>query len=112
MNWYRVFSVALAMGLISAMMIWLEIPHPPAAATALIAVMGYLVDPYKIMGIIAAVLMLAVEGIVFNRLMGGLPYPLWRTDAKVARNYGVLAGIPRGDESFWEQLASRIYQKR
>lgn len=112
MNWYRIFSVALAMGSISAIMVWLNIAHPPAAATALIAVMGYLDDPYKIMGIIAAVIILAIEGFVFNRLLGGLPYPLWRTDPKVARSYGVLAGIPKGDESFWEQLSCRIEQRR
>ncbi len=112
MNWYRIFAVALATGLTSSVMIVVKCAHPPAAATALIAVMGYLDDPYKIGGIVIAVVLLACEGIFFNRILGGLPYPVWRADPKVVQQYGVLAGIPKGDESYWEQLAKKLYQQR
>jgi hypothetical protein len=112
MDWYRVFAVALAMGLISVIMISIKSSHPPAAASALLAVMGYLDDPYKIAGIIAAVILLAIEGFFFNRVLGGLPYPVWRADQKVVRDYGILAGIPKDDEKFWEQLTNKIYQRR
>jgi len=112
MNWPRVYSVALAMGLISSIMVIGKISHPPAAATALIAVMGFLDGWQKIMGLLIAVLLLAFQGFFFNRIWGGLPYPVWRSDPEVARNYGLLAGIPTGGETFWQQLSEKMFQKR
>lgn len=112
MNWHRVFSVALAMGLITITMISMKSSHPPAAASALLAAMGYLDDPFKILGIVAAPILLALEAFFFNRVLGGLPYPIWRADPGIASNYGVLAGIPKTRENFWEQLASKTFQRR
>ena len=111
-DWHQILSVALAMGLITALMIGLKSSHPPAAASALIAAMGYLDDPLKIAGFLAAVLLLAMEGYFFNHILGGLPYPLWRADPKVVRDYGVLAGIPTSGEDFWGQLVSRTFRRR
>jgi hypothetical protein len=93
-------------------MIGLKSAHPPAAASALIAAMGYLDDFYKILGILVAVVLLAIEGYFLNHVLGGLPYPLWRADPKVVQEYGVLAGIPRSGEDFWGQLVSRTFQRR
>ncbi|MBW1716072.1 MAG: hypothetical protein JRJ77_09640, partial [Deltaproteobacteria bacterium] len=59
-----------------------------------------------------AVILLVLEAIFFNRIIGGLPYPIWRADPNVARNYGVLAGIPETETTFWQQLAAKIFQRR
>ena len=112
MNWYRVMAIALSMGLIGILMISVRCVHPPAAASALIAAMGYLANPEQILGIIGAVILLVLEAIFFNRIIGGLPYPIWRADPNVARNYGVLAGIPETGTTFWQQLAAKTFQRR
>jgi len=63
MNWYRVMAIALSMGLIGILMISVRCVHPPAAASALIAAMGYLANPEQILGIIGAVILLVLEAI-------------------------------------------------
>jgi CBS-domain-containing membrane protein len=93
-------------------MISVRCVHPPAAASALIAAMGYLANPEQILGIIGAVILLVLEAIFFNRIIGGLPYPIWRADPNFARNYGVLAGIPETGTTFWQQLAAKTFQRR
>ena len=112
MNWYRVTAIALAMGLISIMMIVAKSTHPPAAASALIAAMGYLENPIQLLGIISAVVLLVLEAFLFNRLLGGLPYPVWRPDPRVSRDYGVLAGIQEVKTTFWGQLEDKMFQRR
>jgi CBS-domain-containing membrane protein len=112
MNWYRVIVIAFSMGVICLLMILLKCVHPPAAASALIAAMGYLQHIEQILGLIVAVILLVLEGILFIKLIGGLPYPLWRADPQVARNYGELAGIPASGINFWQQLAIKSYQRR
>jgi CBS-domain-containing membrane protein len=112
MNGYRAAAIALAMGLISVVMAARGIAHPPAAATALIAAMGYLVNPVQIIGFICAVLLLVTEAIIFNRIIGGLPYPLWEMRPEVAIKYGSLAGIPEKDTSFWRKMAAKTFKCR
>ena len=56
--------------------------------------------------------LLVLEAILFNRIIGGLPYPLWRADPKVARNFGAMAGIPDSETTFWRQLAAKTLQRR
>ena len=112
MNWYRVLAIALAMGLVSIAMIALRCVHPPAAASALIAAMGYLGNIVQVLGLPTAVVLLVFEALLFNRLLGGLPYPLWRSDPKISRMYGMLAGIPDAQGTFWQQLTGKIFQKR
>ena len=112
MNWYRVIVIAMSMGAICLMMIVAKCVHPPAAASALIAAMGYLQNVEQIVGFIAAVILLVLEGVIFIKLLGGLPYPFWRADPQVARNYGELAGIPATGINFWQQLAMKSYQRR
>jgi CBS-domain-containing membrane protein len=112
MNWYRVTVIAFSMGVICLLMILFKCVHPPAAASALIAAMGYLQNIEQILGLIVAVILLVLEGILFVKLIGGLPYPLWRADPQVARNYGELAGIPASGINFWQQLAMKSYQRR
>jgi CBS-domain-containing membrane protein len=112
MNWYRVIVIALSMGFIGLLMVTARCVHPPAAASALIAGMGYLANAEQVLGILGAVILLVMEAIFFNRVIGGLPYPLWRADPKIARNYGQLAGIPETGTTFWQQLATRTFQRR
>ena len=112
MNWYRVIAIALSMGLIGVTMVAMKCVHPPAAASALIAAMGYLDNPLQIIGIIGAVVLLVVEAILFNRIIGGLPYPIWKADLKVARNYSQLAGTPNIGTTFWQQLTIKTFQRR
>ena len=108
----RVGAIAVAMGGISAFMIGFKASHPPAAATALIAATGYFDDAAKIMGLIAAALLLAVEGAFFNRVLGGLPYPLWHGDPEALQHYGPLAGIPQTGQSFWQRLTEDTFRRR
>jgi CBS-domain-containing membrane protein len=112
MNWYRVMVIALSMGLIAVIMVTGRCVHPPAAASALIAAMGYLANATQVLGLVAAVVLLVLEAFLFNRIVGGLPYPVWRADPTVSRSYGVLAGIPEVNANFWQQLATRIFQHR
>ena len=72
--------------------------------------MGYLQRPVQVIGLVAAVVLLAVEAFLFNRVIGGLPYPFWRADPTVSRDYGALAGIPA--KGTWHQLAARLFQRR
>ncbi len=112
MNGPRISAIALSMGLIGVGMIVWRCVHPPAAATALIAVMGYLETSVQVLGLIGAVLMLILEAILFNRIIGGLPYPYWRSDPKIAATYGLLAGIPEAGATFWQKMVSKTFHKR
>lgn len=112
MNWYRILAIALTMGLIGILMVITKSVHPPAAASALIAAMGYLEHVAQVLGIIGAVVLLVFEAILFNRIIGGLPYPLWRTDVKQARIFGEMAGIPEIEGNFWRQLAMKTVHRR
>lgn len=112
MNGQRILVIALTMGVSCIAMVLLKCVHPPAAASALIAAMGYLENVEQVMGIVAAVILIVLAAIIFNRLIGGLPYPLWRADAKIARNFGQMAGITEGETTFWRQLATRTFQRR
>lgn len=112
MDWYRVIAIAFSMGLIVVIMVSMKCVHPPAAASALIAAMGYLENSFQIIGLIGAVILLICEAIFFNRIIGGLPYPIWKADPKTARNYGILTGIPDTETTFWRQLTIKIFQRR
>ena len=112
MDWHRVAAITLAMGLISVMMIATQSIHPPAAASALIAAMGYLENPFQLLGILSALVLLVLEAFLFNRLLGGLPYPIWRPDPKVSQKYRVLAGLQEAKTTFWGQFADKMFQRR
>jgi CBS-domain-containing membrane protein len=112
MTWPKVIAIASAMGATGLLMVTLRYPHPPAAATALLAVMGFLQNPMQIVGLAAAVLLLVAEAFVFNRLVGGLRYPVWRADPMVIRSSGPLAGIPQAGSSYWQQLQGELLRER
>ncbi len=112
LSWHMILSITIAMALTTAFMVLFNCSHPPAMASALIASMGYLDDITKIIGILTAVVILAIEGILFNRIFGGLPYPLWKGNPEMIRHYGVLAGLPKQGERYWEELSTRILRQR
>jgi CBS domain-containing membrane protein len=111
LGWPRVLVIALAMGLTTALMAALECDHPPAAATALIAAMGYLQEPAQAAGLLGAVLVLILEAMFLNRILGGLPYPGWRADPRVLRAYGTLAGLPGGRGAHWQDMLTWIRRR-
>lgn len=112
LNWYRILVIALTMGVSGVIMVGVKCIHPPAAASALIAAMGFLNTPEQVAGVIGAMMLLVLEAILFNRIIGGLPYPLWRAEPKVARNFGAMAGIPDSETTFWRRLANKTFQIR
>ncbi len=72
----RVGAAAISLGLTTGGMIWLNVPHPPAAATTLIIGLGFLDDPAGVGVLMLGVLLLVAQGLIVNRL-AGIDYPLW-----------------------------------
>ncbi|MFH1842041.1 MAG: HPP family protein [bacterium] len=112
MSWGRVATIALAMGLITALMSGLRCAHPPAAASSLLAAMGYLEHPLQSVGLLGATVLLVLEAIFLNRVMGGLPYPWWRADPRIIQSFGGLSGLPGPHDNHWSTMAERILSRR
>ncbi len=112
MNWHDITAVALAMGMISVGMVSLHCIHPPAAATALIAALGFLETTLQVAGVLIAVVILVLEAYFFNRILGGLPYPAWRHDPLRVKNYGAIAGHCDATANRWKHLAAKTFQRR
>jgi CBS-domain-containing membrane protein len=112
LNWANVAAIALAMGLSGMAMITLGCVHPPAAATALIAAMGFLNNMAQISGVLIAVIILVLEAVFFNRILGGLPYPLWRFDPYVINDHPSLAGLPRHGQTSWQKMVTKMFHRR
>ncbi len=108
MNWERAMVLVVVTLVTTGLMLGLRCSHPPAAATGLIAGMGYFGEPLQVLGLICASVVLAAQAFVLNRVFGGLPYPLWRYDHRVARDYGVLAGLGGSKRGYWQQFSRRV----
>lgn len=89
LGWARILAVSLALGATGALMILLNVPHPPAAATAMIVALGVVTRVSYLFVLEAAVALLVVQAIVINRLTG-VRYPLW-TNVPTPK-IGALAG--------------------
>lgn len=76
LGWTRVLATALALGTTGALMILLNVPHPPAAAAALIVSLGIISKPAYLVILELAVALLVGQAIIINRLTG-VRYPLW-----------------------------------
>ncbi|MEZ5169276.1 MAG: HPP family protein [Acidimicrobiia bacterium] len=72
----RVGAAAMSLGLTSGFMVWLRVPHPPAGATTLIVSLGILHEPWQLVVLMLAVVLLTIQGFVINRL-AGIDYPVW-----------------------------------
>ncbi len=75
-TWPRVIAAALSLGLTSGVMVLLKSPHPPAGATTLIVSLGLLRQPWQLLLLMLAVVLLTLQAFTINRL-AGIPYPLW-----------------------------------
>jgi CBS domain-containing membrane protein len=75
-TWPRVIAAALSLGLTAGLMVLLKSPHPPAGATTLIISLGLLRQPWQLVLLMVAVVLLTLQAIIINRL-AGIPYPLW-----------------------------------
>jgi CBS domain-containing membrane protein len=75
-TWPRVIAAALSLGLTSGLMVLLKSPHPPAGATTLIISLGILTQPWQLLLLMVAVVLLTLQALAINRL-AGIPYPLW-----------------------------------
>jgi CBS domain-containing membrane protein len=76
--WPRILASALALALTGAIMVLLHVNHPPAGATTMIVSLGILAKPEYLVIIEIAVVLLAAQAFVINRL-AGLQYPIWRS---------------------------------
>lgn len=72
----RVGAAAVSLALTSGLMAWWKVPHPPAGATTLIVSLGILREPWQLLVLMAAVLLLTLQGFIINRL-AGIDYPVW-----------------------------------
>lgn len=81
--WPRILASALALALTGAIMVVLRVHHPPAGATTMIVSLGILAKPEYLAVIEIAVVLLAVQAFVINRL-AGLPYPFWQSNTPPA----------------------------
>jgi len=88
-GWTRILAVALSLATTGALMILLNVPHPPAGATTLIVSLGIVSRHAYLIVLEAAVGLLVVQAIIINRLTG-VRYPFWA--GVPAPKIGVLAG--------------------
>jgi len=72
----RVFCVAFALAGTGALMILLNVSHPPAGATTLIIALGIIMRPYHLLIIEMSVAILILQAFIINRL-AGIKYPIW-----------------------------------
>lgn len=83
--WPRILAAALSLSATGALMVLLEISHPPAGATTLIVSLGIISKPGELVIIEVAVFLLVAQALVINRL-AGLPYPLWNATTATEAN--------------------------
>jgi CBS domain-containing membrane protein len=72
----RIMATGLALATAAALMILFKVVHPPAGATALMISLGIIVKPYQLPILELAVVVLALQAIVVNRI-AGVEYPIW-----------------------------------
>jgi CBS domain-containing membrane protein len=75
-TWPRVLAAALSLGLTAGLMVLCKSPHPPAGATTLIISLGILTQPWQLVLLLVAVVILTIQAFAINRLAGIL-YPFW-----------------------------------
>lgn len=83
--WPRIVASALALSLTGAVMVLLQVNHPPAGATTMIVSLGILAKPEYLPIIEIAVVLLALQAFAINRL-AGLPYPIWGNAPPISKS--------------------------
>jgi len=82
--WPRILAAALSLSFTGALMVLLDVSHPPAGATTLIVSLGIISKPLELVIIEVAVFLLVAQALAINRL-AGLRYPWWNAVASVNR---------------------------
>ena len=77
----HVFCAALTVGITGSLMVFLEVLHPPAASTALLAALGYFDNLVQFAGLMSGLLLLIFQAKLFHYLEG-IDYPWWSTREK------------------------------
>jgi len=72
----RIGAVSLCLILTVSVMIWLHVPHSPAASTTLMVGLGLIRTPPQLITLMIAVVLMIMLGAIINRL-ARVPYPLW-----------------------------------
>jgi CBS domain-containing membrane protein len=94
----RVFCAALSLASTGALMVLLNVWHPPAGATTLIIALGIITRPYHLLIVEAAVAILVLQALVINRL-AGLHYPVWAGVAGSGKGDPVVEAEPNPEEA-------------
>ena len=76
LEWSRILATALSLGTSGALMILLNVSHPPACATTLIVSLGLVTKPGLLVVLECAVILLTLQAFCINRL-AGIKYPRW-----------------------------------
>ena len=84
-TWPRVIAAALSLGLTAGLMILFRASHAPAGATTLIISLGILTQPWQLVVLMIAIILLTLQAIAINRLFG-MPLPLWSPPAAPAKS--------------------------
>lgn len=79
--WPRILAAALSLSSTGALMVLLDVSHPPAGATTLIVSLGIISKPLELVIIEVAVFLLVAQALAINRL-AGLRYPWWNATAR------------------------------
>lgn len=111
MNWHRILVIGVSTAALAVLMVVFRCVHPPAAATAMIAALGYIISPLQILGLMGAVILLVLEAFFFIRILGGVPYPLWKSDSSLMRSHRILSEGVETRGGFWEEAVAQIYRK-
>jgi CBS-domain-containing membrane protein len=82
----RARAAARSLALVARLLAALRLPHPPAAATALIITLGIVHEPRHFPVLLGAVVALLVEGYVIERFVG-VRYPLWAPERDAPRTW-------------------------
>ena len=72
----RIGAAMLCLCLTASLMVWLRVPHSPAASTTLMVGLGLIRTPEQLSVLMLAVVLMIAQGVLINRL-AGIPYPLW-----------------------------------
>ena len=86
-TWPRVIAAALSLGLTAGLMLLFRASHAPAGATTLIISLGILTQPWQLVVLMTAIILLTLQAIIINRLFG-MPLPLWSQPAAPAKGVG------------------------
>ena len=111
----QIAAVTISLGLISALMIAADIPHPPAASTTLIVSLGLISQWQEFVALLIAVVLLTAQAFIINRLCG-VCYPLWKsspekqTDDLVAAALATPSTSPAADP--YSRVANQLVTRK